>query len=160
MSHIKKDRTSVLINFARVFLTVQYFWRYDIFETTRFKITFSNFSCMFLKIIFSNLNCNCSNSSYLRNLQEQVKKAFCYQKLFWPCTVWINCSSDLKIFANSRPSDSNFKSFSRSVEQFFLTIGQNNFDNKIPLLWDLGKLNDIKDCPASSHSFLNGQISK
>ena len=32
----------------------------------------------------------------MRNLQEQVKKAFCYQKLSWPFTVWINCSSDLK----------------------------------------------------------------
>ena len=30
----------------------------------------------------------------LRNLQEQVKKAFCYQKLFRPFTVRINCSSD------------------------------------------------------------------
>ena len=70
----------------------------------------------------------------MRNLQEQVKKAFCYQKLFWPFTVWINCSSDLKIFANSRPSASNFKSFSRSLEQFFLTVGQNNFGNKIPLI--------------------------
>ena len=29
---------------------------------------------------FSNLNYNCSNLSYMRNLQEQVKKAFCYQK--------------------------------------------------------------------------------
>ena len=68
----------------------------------------------------------------MKNLQEQVKKAFCYQKLFWPFTVWINCSSDLKNFANSRPSASNFKSFSRSLEQFFLTVGQNNFGNKIP----------------------------
>ena len=73
--------------------------------------------------IFSNLNYNCSNLWDMRNLQEQVKKAFCYQKLFWPFTVWINCSSDLKIFANSRPSASNFKSFSQSVEQFFLTVG-------------------------------------
>ena len=24
----------------------------------------------------------------MRNLQEQVKKAFCYQKFFWPNTVW------------------------------------------------------------------------
>ena len=31
---------------------------------------------------FSNLNSNCSNLLNLRNLQEQVKKAFCYQKLF------------------------------------------------------------------------------
>ena len=36
----------------------------------------------------------------------------------------MNCSSDLK----------NFKSFSRSLEQFFLTVGQNNFGNKIPFL--------------------------
>ena len=63
----------------------------------------------------------------MRNLQEQVKKAFSYQKS-------LNCSSDLKNFANSRPSASNFKSFSRSIEQFFLTVGQNNFGNKIPLL--------------------------
>ena len=61
----------------------------------------------------------------MRNLQEQVKKAFCYQKLFWTFTAWIS-------FANSTPSASNFKSFSRSLEQLFLTVGQNNFGNKIP----------------------------
>ena len=55
----------------------------------------------------------------MRNLQEQVKKAFCYQKLFRPFTVWTNFSSDLK-------------KFSRSLEQFILTVGQNNFGNKIP----------------------------
>ena len=71
----------------------------------------------------------------MRNLQEQVKKAFCYQKLFWPFTVWINCSSDLKNFADSRPSASNFKIFSRSLEQFFLTVGLNNFYNKIQFFW-------------------------
>ena len=49
-----------------------------------FKVIYlSNFSCMFLNPnIFSNLNTSCSNLSYLRNLQEQVKKSFCYQKLF------------------------------------------------------------------------------
>ena len=52
----------------------------------------------------------------MRNLQEQVKKAF------WPFTVWINCSGDLKNFENSQPSASNFKRFSWSLEQFFLTI--------------------------------------
>ena len=52
------------------------------------------------------MNSNCSNLLDLRNLQEQVKKAFCYHKLFWTFTVWINCSSDLKCF-------------SRSLEQFF-----------------------------------------
>ena len=45
--------------------------------------------------------------------------------MFWPFTVWINCSSDLKNFVNSLPSVSNLKSFSRSIEQFFLSVGQN-----------------------------------
>ena len=31
-----------------------------------------------------------------------------------------------------RPSASIFKSFSRSLEQFLLKVGQNNFGNKIP----------------------------
>ena len=44
-----------------------------------------------------------------------------YQKLFWPFIVWINCSSDLK-------------KFSRSLEQFFPTVSQNNFGNKIPII--------------------------
>ena len=52
-----------------------------------------------------------------------------FQKLFRSFTVWINCSSDLKNFENSRPSASNFKKFSRSLEQFLLTVGQNNFGN-------------------------------
>ena len=98
-------------------------------------ISFLTFpACFPIPIIFSNLNYNCSNLLDKRNLQEQVIKAFCYQKLFSPFTVWINCPSDLKIFANFRPSASNFKSFSRSQEQFFLTVGQNNFGNKIPFL--------------------------
>ena len=62
------------------------------------------------------------------------KKEFCYQNLFWPFTVWVNCSSDLKNFENSPPSALNFKSFSGSLEQFFLAVGQNNFGNKIPFL--------------------------
>ena len=57
------------------------------------------------------------------NVQEQVKKALCYQKLFLPFTVWINCSNDLKKFANSQPSTSNFKSFSHSRSEQF---GQQN----------------------------------
>ena len=78
-------------------------------------------ACFKIPIIFSSLNSNCSNLLDMRNLQEQVKKAFCYQKLFWPFTVWIN----------SRPSASNSKSFSQSLEQFCLTVGQNNLGNKI-----------------------------
>ena len=87
----------------------------------------------------------------MRNLQEQVKKAFCYQKLFRPSTVRINCSSDLKIFENSRPSASNFNFFFWSLEQFFLTVCQNNFGNKIPFLftetngfgWAKGRQRDL-----------------
>ena len=98
-------------------------------------IAFSNFFCMFLNPnIFSSLNYNCSKLLDKGNLQVQVKKAFCYQKLFWPFNVWINCSSDRKKIANSRPSASNFKKKSRSFEQFFLTLGLNNFGNKIPFL--------------------------
>jgi len=85
--------------------------------------------------IFSNLNSNFSNSLNMRNFQEQVKKAFCYQKLFCPFTVWKICSCDLKNFENSPLSASNFKSFSQSLEHFFfLTVGQNNFSNKIPFI--------------------------
>ena len=51
--------------------------------------------------------------------------------MFWNFTVWINCSSELKIFANSWLSASNFKSLTRSLKQFFLTVDQNNFGNKI-----------------------------
>ena len=76
------------------------------------------------------MNYNCSNCLDLRNLQEQIKRHFV--KLSWPFRI--NCSSDLKNFANSSPSASNFKSFSRSQEQFFLTVGQKNFGNKIPFL--------------------------
>ena len=81
---------------------------------------------------------NCWILLDMRNLHEQVKKAFCYQKLFWPFTVWINCSCDLKFFENSQPSALNFKSFSGSLEQFFLPVGQNNFGNKIPFLQSYG----------------------
>ena len=43
--------------------------------------------CFSIPIIFFNLNYDCSNFLDMRNLQEQVIKAFCCQKLFWP---WIN----------------------------------------------------------------------
>ena len=81
-----------------------------------------------------NLNSNCSNLLDLRSKKPPgtSEKAFCYQKLFGPLTVRTNYFSDLKIFANSQPSASNFKRFSRSLEQFFFTEGQNNFCNKIP----------------------------
>ena len=78
-------------------------------------------------MIYSNLNSDCYNLLDMRNVQEKLKKAFCYQKLIWSFTVWIKCSSDLKNFENSCCSASNFKCFSRSLEQFVLTVSQNNF---------------------------------
>ena len=67
---------------------------------------------------FCNLNSNCSNLSDMKNLQEQVKKKHSVNKNCYD----FRCLSDLKIFANSQPSASNFKSFSRSLEQFFFTV--------------------------------------
>ena len=76
---------------------------------------------------FFNLYYNCSNFLDVRNLHEK-------HSITRNCSdLWINCSSDLKNFENSRPSASDFKSFSWSLEQFFLTVGQNNFGNKIPI---------------------------
>ena len=74
-----------------------------------------NFSSRFLSpIIFSNLNLNYYNSLYLRNLQEQLKKAFCFK----------NCS-ELSLFEYVVLVIS---------KTFFLIVGQNNFENKIPFL--------------------------
>ena len=105
----------------------------DDFKWAKF---FSNFSCMFLNPnIFFQFELLLF---FFIWFEEQVKKAFWYQKLFWPFTVWINCSSDLKkISNNSRPSNSKFKSFSHSLQHFFLTVGQNNLGNKIPFLLSL-----------------------
>ena len=61
-----------------------------------------------------------------------MRNSILFQKLFW-LTMRKNCSRDLKIFKNSRPSASNIKSFSWSREQSFLIVSQNNFWNKIPL---------------------------
>ena len=76
------------------------------------------------------------------------KHSMYYPKLFWPFTVPINCSSDLKKFAISQPSASNFKSLSWSLEHFFLTVGQNNFGNKIPFAHFVRKFFwiDVKIC--------------
>ena len=87
---------------------------------------FLTFPAVFwIPMIFPNFNIDCSNKLDLRNLQLQVKKSFCHQKLFWPFSVWINYSSDLEILANSWPSASNFKRFSRSLKSL-----QNKKDQK------------------------------
>ena len=76
---------------------------------------------------FSKLNSYWPNLSDMRNLQEQVKKHY----------VTKDCS-DLSLFEQivleflqiSPPSVSNFKSFSRLIEHFFLPVGKNNFGKK------------------------------
>ena len=61
----------------------------------------------------------------LRKLQYQVKKAFSYKKLFWPFTVWINCSMQWsQKFCNFSAFSLESKIFSQTLEQFFLTVGQ------------------------------------
>ena len=61
-----------------------------------------------------------------RNLHPTTSlKNMLFQKLFWPLFVWVNRSRDLKTFADSRPSDF------WTIEQYFFTVGQNNFWNKM-----------------------------
>ena len=52
------------------------------------------------------------------NLQQQVKNIN-FQKIFWSFTVQINCFSDLKMFQILNLQLSIFKSFPRSLDQFF-----------------------------------------
>ena len=68
----------------------------------------------------------------MRNLQEQVKKAFCYQNLFCPFTVGINCSSELNNFQIFGLQTRISKVFFDN-QNFFFAIGQNNFGNKMPI---------------------------
>ena len=89
-------------------------------------------ACFSIPIIFAISNSNSSNLLDMRNLQEQGKHSVTKNCPDLSLFEWIMYSSDLKKFASFRPSASNFKSFSWSLEQFFLTVGQNNFDNKIP----------------------------
>ena len=61
-------------------------------------------------------------------LDSQIQKIIVSAVTIWGNTV--NCSSNLKYLANPWPSAPNF---SPLLEHFFLTVGQNNFGNKIPL---------------------------
>ena len=97
-------------------------------NVTKYFLTFP--ACLGSQRFFLVWVYNHSNLLNMQNLQEQVKKAFCYQKLFWLFIIWVNYAD----FADSQPSASNFKSFSWSLEYFFLTVRQNSFGNKIPFL--------------------------
>ena len=45
-----------------------------------------------------------------------------------------NCSSDREKLMKFKAEGREFTNFLRSIEQFYLTVGQNNFVNKIPKL--------------------------
>ena len=80
---------------------------------------FSNFSCMFLNPnIFSNLNSHCST---LLDSPGRSQKSILSSKnsLLKEIVLVISASTVI--------------GFSRSLEHFFLTVGENNFGNKIPL---------------------------
>ena len=97
-------------------------------------------ACFKIPIIFSNLNSNCSNLLYIwETSRNKLKKNYVTKNcselsLFKQIVLVIS-----KTFANSQPSASNFKSFSWSLEQCFLTVGQKNYGNKIPALhlWNI-----------------------
>ena len=113
--------------------------------------SFSNFSCMFLNpnnfypiwiIIFLIYYIW---ETFGNKLKKHSVTKNCFDlSLFEQIVLVIS-----KILANSRPSASNFKIFSRSLEQFSLTVGQNNFGNKIPLLkfvfQEILHTNDVKN---------------
>ena len=74
---------------------------------------------------------SCSNLLLdMRNLQEQVKNAFCYQKLLRPFTLWINCSN----FTFYK-----FSAFSLEFQNFF-SITKWYFVTKIVLTYCEKKL--------------------
>ena len=98
------------------------------------KKCFSNFSCRFLNPnIFFQFELWLFYFLRCETPPETSWKSILLPKIVPTFTVWINCSSDLKTFENSRLKAENFKSFSQSIEQFFLTVGQKNFGNIIPI---------------------------
>ena len=74
-------------------------------------------------MIFSNLNYNCFK--VWQTSRNKLKKH----------SLTKNCS-DLSLFEKVVLVISKFL---QSLEQFFLTVGRNNFGNKIPFLWEKGE---------------------
>ena len=73
------------------------------------------------------MNSNCSNLLYMRNLQEQVKKSILLPKI----VLTFHCLNKL---------------FKGSLEQFFLTVDQNNFGNKIQFFSSVKKTKKNGSC--------------
>ena len=64
-----------------------------------------------------------------------------------------NCSSDREKLLKFEAEGREFAKFLRSLEQFFLTVGQNNFGNKIPLTL-FGQNLEIPDIKTNKSIFL------
>ena len=117
---------------------------------------FLNFpTCFSIPIFFFNLNSNFSNLASLRNLQEQVKKAFytivllytmlqngiLLPKLFWP-TVRKKCSNDREKLIQTVKDQNNFWQqnafltcswrflISNNLEQLEFKLGFRNMQEK------------------------------
>ena len=51
-----------------------------------------------------------------------------FQKLYWPFTVWIDCSRDQENFLKFKSKGQEFAKVLRPLEQFIQTVkGQDNF---------------------------------
>ena len=90
------------------------------------------------------LTCSCRflHSNYLFQLAfklywiwRNLQKSIMIQKSFWPLTVWINCYSDLRHFANSRHSAWNFQTFFFSINRVIISHSRSEWFYKILVIW-------------------------
>ena len=103
-------------------------WSQNFCKFLTFKLEFQKFFSI-TRTIYS--NCERSEQFLVKFIYSEKAKKFSWGlALVHFQKYWL--LSDVNFFFNFRPLDSNFKSFSRSQEQFFLTIDQNNFGNRIP----------------------------
>ena len=117
----KREKNSIVVEIIHGSL-----W---IIQTNLNKIIFPKFSCMFL-------NPNYFWIVLIHQIWETFRNKLKKHSVSNIVLTFhsLNYSNDHKNFANLRPSSSNFKSCSRSLEQLCLTVGQNNFGNKMPFI--------------------------
>ena len=90
-----------------------------------------------IPIIFSNLNSDCSKVLDLRNLQEQVKKAFCFKN-------WSDLDFTVQInFANSQ-------AFSVEFQKFFFITRTIFIHNRLGKFWKQNTIFKFQKCLTSS----------
>ena len=92
----------------------------------------------------------------MKNLQEQVKKALCYQKLFWSFTVLLEiftCFIEFLVFGLFvKASDLDFKVMSNILHQSFLTTVFKCFKNMF-IMYQIPKQMFFKCCAAVQSCF-------